>query len=111
MKSLQTLAIAAALVATASNAYSAEAWQRTHPRVSEVDGRISNQEARVQRGVQRGQLSQGQASQLRAGDSAIQAEEGADAAAHGGHLTRGEQRQINQQENANSRAIFRGRHG
>lgn len=47
---------------------------------------------------------------MRADDRAIRAEERADAAVNGGHITRAEQAQINRQENANSRTIRDGRH-
>ena len=47
---------------------------------------------------------------MRADDHAIRAEERADAAVNGGHITRAEQRNINRQENANSRTIYNGRH-
>ena len=47
---------------------------------------------------------------LHADDRAIRTEERADARVNGGHITKGEQRVINQQENANSRAIYDERH-
>ena len=61
--------------------------------------------ARIDAGLRDHQLNRAQAHQLRADDHSIRTEERADASVNGGHITRGEQRQINAQENANSRAI------
>ena len=103
---------AAALVAAlaAGTAADAQSFAQTHPRRAEVNGRLANQNARITNGVRDGQLTHGEAHALRADDHAIRTEERADAAVNGGHITRGEQRSINRQENANSRAIFNGRH-
>ena len=100
------------LVGTLGFAASADAqtWDQQHPRRAEVNGRLANQNARVTNGVRDGQLNHAQAHQLRADDHAIRAEERADASVNGGHITRAEKRQINQQENANSRAIYGEKH-
>ena len=42
---------------------------------------------------------------LRANDRAIKAQEHAEVKANGGHLTKAEQRQLNREENANSKLI------
>lgn len=103
---------AATLVATLGLAAQAEAqsFAQTHPRRAEVNARLANQNARITNGVRDGQLTHGEARALRADDRAMRAEERADAAVNGGHITRAEQRNINRQENANSRAIYNGRH-
>lgn len=103
----------AALVAAlgwSSATYAQTAWQQAHPRRTEVNGRLANQNARIKAGVADGQISHAQAHALRSDDRAIRAEERADASVNGGHITHGEQATLNRQENANSRAIFRGRH-
>jgi hypothetical protein len=76
-----------------------------HPRRNEVNTRIDNQRERINQGVKNGTLTQQQAQQLRANDRAIKQQEHADVKANGGHLTAGEQKQLNQEENANSTLI------
>ena len=103
MKTVSAAAILLALVAGESA--HAQSFDATHPRRAEVNGRLGVQNARIRAGVTDGQLSRRQARRLHADDRAIRAEERADASVNGGHITRGEQRQVNRQENANSRAI------
>lgn len=106
------IAGAATLVATLGLAAQAQAqsFAQTHPRRAEVNERLSNQNARISNGVKDGQLTHGEAKAMRADDRAIRAEERADAAVNGGHITQAEKRNLNRQENANSRAIYNGRH-
>lgn len=108
----RTLALAtlAATFALPLSAATAETWAQAHPRRAEVNERLAHQNARITQGVREGQLTPGQARALRADDRAIRAEERADAAVNGGHITRGEQNRLNRQENADGRAIFDGRH-
>jgi hypothetical protein len=81
-----------------------------HPRRNEVNERVANQRARINEGERTGKLSPAQANQLRANDRAIKQQEHADVKANGGHLTKGEQRQLNQEENANSTLIHDEKH-
>jgi Skp family chaperone for outer membrane proteins len=81
-----------------------------HPRRNQVNKRVDNQRARINEGVKNGELSKGQARQLRANDRAIKAQEHAEVKANGGHLTKAEQRQLNQEENANSKLIHDEKH-
>ena len=76
-----------------------------HPRCNEVNTRIDNQRERINQGVKNGTLTGQQAQQLRANDRAIKQQEHADVKANGGNLTPGEQKQLNQEENANSTLI------
>jgi hypothetical protein len=80
-------------------------WNATHPRRAEVNGRLNNQNARINAGVRDGQLSHGQAAQLHREDHAIRQEERGMAAEHGGHITAHDQRVLNRQENAVSNQI------
>jgi V8-like Glu-specific endopeptidase len=88
-----------------------------HPRRNQVNKRVDNQRGRINEGVKNGELSKkngelskGQARQLRANDRAIKAQEHAEVKANGGHLTKAEQRQLNQEENANSKLIHDEKH-
>jgi hypothetical protein len=85
-------------------------FAKQHPRRNQVNKRVKNQRRRINQGVKDGQLTKGQAKQLRANDNAIKAQEHADVKANGGHLTGAEQHQLNQEENANSQMIHDERH-
>ncbi len=81
-----------------------------HPRRNEVNKRVDNQRERINEGVKDGQISKQQAHQLRSNDRAIKQQEHAEVKANGGHLTKAEQRQANQEENANSTMIHDEKH-
>ena len=76
-----------------------------HPRRNEVNTRVDNQRERINQGLKNGKLTGQEAQQLRANDRAIKQQEHADVKANGGYLTRAQQKQINQEENANSQLI------
>jgi hypothetical protein len=86
------------------------AWQAEHPRRVQVNQRLANQNKRIVAGEQSGKVSAAQAERLQAKDGQIREQERADAAAHGGHLTQGEQRQLNREENRNSQRIYQDKH-
>jgi hypothetical protein len=85
-------------------------FAKQHPRRNQVNKRVANQRSRINQGVKNGSLTHAQAHQLRANDNAIKAQEHADVKANGGHLTGAEQKQINQEENANSALIHDEKH-
>ncbi len=103
-------AVAALLVPSLGFAKGNGAWQASHPRRAEVNQRLENQNARIRDGVEDGKLSHAQAKQLHAEDHQIRQEERAMAKDNGGHITKTEQRALNQQENATSRQIYREKH-
>jgi len=80
-------------------------WDKDHPRRTEVNKRLENQNARVKKEVKEGEITKAQASQLHQEDKQIRQQERAMAAQHGGHITKQEQKQLNQEENAVSRQI------
>jgi len=103
-----TLTIAAVLVTglAATTAFAKEnKWQRHHPRRAEVNHRLHNQNARIDDKVKDGQMTKQQARQLHKDDHQIRQEERDMAAQDHGHLTKADQRAINQQENAVSKDI------
>ena len=81
-----------------------------HPRRAEVNHRLAVQNARIHQGVKEGTITRGEAAQLHAEHRAVRAEERADAAQHDGHITKAEQHQLNNQENAISKQIYDARH-
>jgi len=100
-----TAVSALAILLLASPAFAQNNFDKTHPRRAEVNQRLKNQNARVDKKVADGKMSQGEANKIHKEDHAIRREEKADAAANGGHITKQEQKQINHQENHVSRQI------
>ena len=95
----------AALGLSATSASAESFWQFHHPRRAEVNERLANQNFRINREVREGEVSPWQARRLHRDDFAIRREERAMASFNGGHITRGEQRALNHQENVMSRRI------
>jgi hypothetical protein len=109
-KSIRTLTTAAAvslaLAGIATNALADETqWQKDHPRRTEVNARLNNQNRRIHNEVKDGQINKAQAAQLHSEDHAIRTEERTMASTNGGHITKTEQRALNQQENQVSQQI------
>jgi hypothetical protein len=81
-----------------------------HPRVNEVNQRLSNQQSRIQSGEANGTINGKQAARDEKQDANIAQRESADEAKHNGHLTKGEDRRLNKSENHDSRRIRRQKH-
>jgi len=92
-------------LATVAGTSSAATWQNCHPRRAEVNARLHEQNIRIDRDVRDGTLSWHQAAVLHRDDRRILQEERDMARLDGGHITRSEQRVLNQQENFVSRHI------
>jgi hypothetical protein len=80
-------------------------WQKDHPRRTQVNGRLANQNKRINNEEKSGQITQGQAKQLHSEDHAMRQEERTMASTNGGHITKAEQKSLNQQENQVSQQI------
>ncbi len=80
-------------------------WAKDHPRRAEVNKRLANQNRRINAEVKEGEMGKGQAAKMKAEDRQIRKEERAMASQNGGHITKQEQRTLNQQENKVSREI------
>ena len=80
-------------------------WQKDHPRRTEVNiaprqpGQAHPQERKE------GEITKAQAQKLHSEDHAIRQEERTMASTNGGHITKTEQRALNQQENQVSKQI------
>jgi len=81
-----------------------------HPRVNEIDNRLANQQRRVDAGVNHGQINARQEERDNARDARVSRQLSRDEAIHGGHITAGEQRQLNRELNENSERIYDQRH-
>jgi hypothetical protein len=91
--------------AMATSAVAATHWEKTHPRRDQVNDRLARQNVRIHHQVKEGDLTTSQAAALHKDDRQIRGEERAMASQNGGHITRSEQKVLNQQENAVSRQI------
>jgi hypothetical protein len=104
----RSLSFAAAVVALAGaigTASAATAWQKDHPRRTQVNHRLGNQNARIHNDVKDGTLTKGQAATLHTEDHQVRQEERDMASQNGGHITKQEQSVLNKQENGISRQI------
>lgn len=84
---------------------SANHWENRHPRRDQVLDRVQHQAHRIREERKEGDISKAQAHALRLSDRSIALQQRADARANSGHLTRAEQRTLNRELNANSKAI------
>lgn len=115
MKGLKTIAATFGILALGSfvlsgPSFAENQWQENHPGRARINHRLKHQNRRIEAGEKRGQISEQEEEQLHAQQQNIHNQEVQDAAAHGGHLTKSERHQINQEENAESRQIYQDRH-
>jgi len=85
-------------------------WQKNHPRREQVNERLNNQRKRINEGEKSGKLTPQQAGELHKEDRNIRQQERQMARQNGGHITKTEQRALNQEENRSSRKIYREKH-
>jgi hypothetical protein len=97
----------AVLGSTVSAAFAETQWERNHPRRDQVNDRLANQNHRINHELKEGEITKQQARQLHREDHGIRQEERDMARMNGGHITKGEQKVLNQQENGVSRQIGR----
>jgi hypothetical protein len=102
------LSYAAALISLAGLVGTASAettWQKNHPRRTQVNHRLANQNKRIHQDVKDGTLSKSQAANLHHDDRQVRQEERDMASQNGGHITKPEQKVLNGQENKISEQI------
>ena len=104
-KILTVAAVTVSRAGMASTALAETQWQKDHPRRTEVNKRLVNQNRRINKEVKEGEISKGQAKQLHKEDHQIRQEERDMASQNGGHITKSEQKVLNQQENQVSKQI------
>jgi hypothetical protein len=114
MKHLLTLAcaglIAGTMLSTPALAQSTNVTDPGHPRVSEIDNRLQDQQTREDNGVKDGQINGKQLTHDDKTDSRVQKQLSRDESKHNGHITKREQRRMNHELNKNSHRIHRQRH-
>ncbi len=82
-------------------------WEKHHPRRDQVNDRLENQDKRINQDVKQGQLTQAQAAALHKDGQAMRQEERDMAALDNGHITKADQKALDQQENSVSKLIGR----
>ncbi|WP_420265405.1 hypothetical protein [Candidatus Magnetominusculus dajiuhuensis] len=80
-------------------------WQKNHPRRTQVNKRLHNQNKRINKELRQGKISRNQAKQLKKENRQIRRDERHMAKQHGGHITKEEQKALNQRENGVSNQI------
>jgi Skp family chaperone for outer membrane proteins len=76
-----------------------------HPRRAQVNTRLARQNYRIDKKVEDGKMSEKEAAKLHTEDHQIRQEEKDMASQDGGHITKQEQKTLNQQENQVSKGI------
>src|ERR1700719_4428747 len=103
LKSIRTAltvaAVTLALAGLTTNALADTQWQKDHPRREQVNNRLANQNKRIHQERKEGEITKAQAKQLHSEDHAIRQEERTMASTNNGHITKTEQRALNQQQN------------
>jgi hypothetical protein len=108
LRHVTTIALAGVFaVGLSAGAMAATGWEQSHPRRDQVNDRLHNQNARINQERREGEIGYRRAAQLHRDDHQIRNEERIMARQDGGHITRLEQRTLNQQENHVSRQIGR----
>ena len=103
---LTVAAVSVALGGFAANAMADDTqWQKDHPRREQVNNRLANQNKRIHQERKEGEITKAQAAKLHSEDRAIRKEERTMASTNGGHITKAEQKALNQQENQVSKQI------
>jgi hypothetical protein len=102
---LSYAAVLVTLAALAGTASAETTWQKNHPRRTQVNHRLENQNKRIHQDVKNGTLTKAQAANLHHEDHQVRQEERDMASQNGGHITKSEQRVLNGQENKISSEI------
>lgn len=101
-------ALAGSLATLGTTSFAAEhdsQWAKKHPRREQVNERLNNQNHRIANEVKEGDMTHAQAAKLHKEDRQIRKEERLMASQNGGHITKQEQKTLNQQENVVSQQI------
>lgn len=104
-KTLSLIGVVGMLAAVSTQSFAATEFQKEHPRRAEVNQRLDKQDKRIHQEVKEGKMSKPEAKKLHKEDHQIHKEERAMASQNGGHITKLEQKTLNQQENGVSKQI------
>jgi len=93
------LAAGLVVIGLAGSAVAESQWDKEHPRRDQVNDRLANQNRRIHHEVKEGEMSRAKAARLHKDDRHVRREERMMARQDRGHITKHEQRTLNQQEN------------
>jgi hypothetical protein len=102
---LTVAAVTLSLGGLAGTAIADTQWQKQHPRREQVNNRLANQNKRINQERKEGEINKAQTAKLHREDHAIRQEERTMASTNHGHITKAEQKALNQQENQVSKQI------
>jgi hypothetical protein len=106
MKKLSlTFAIILGLLVASSSSFAQSKFAKTHPRRHQVNSRLANQNKRIDNKVKEGDMSKAKAAKLHKDDRQVRSEERKMASQNHSHITKQEQKTLNQQENKTSKKI------
>ena len=109
-RTLLTALFGAAVLFGTIGAANATPWTNHHPRRAEVNHRLARQDHRINHDLRTGKITFHQARMLHREDRMIRGNERMDARFDGSHVTRPEDRALNQDENGVSRQIHQDAH-
>jgi hypothetical protein len=104
-KLLSSLAIVALLTSAPAMAQTTDTTTPRTPRVNEIKQRIESQENKISNDVKEGKITAKQAVRDEKVDAEVKKQLSADQANHAGHITKAEQRHMNNELNKNSKRI------
>ncbi len=107
MNTRKLLMVTLGAMVALGGAASAQTFDQTHPARAEVNGRLANQNARIDAERADGQISAHRAHRLHMADRRIRRHERRYAYFHHGRISRAEQHRLNRAENHVSRPIDR----
>lgn len=86
------------------------AYDPGHPRVNQVNRRQTNQQRRIANGIKSHKLTPNQTAHIEKRETGVERTEKKDMSKDNGHLTKGEQRNLNHRENKISTTIHDDKH-
>jgi len=107
-KILTLAAMTIAFASVGSNVFAKTTWQTDHPRRTEVNNRLANQNKRINTELKDGAISKTKAAALHNDDHQIRTEERDMASQNGSHITKLEQKTLNRQESAVNQKLCTG---
>ena len=81
-----------------------------HQRRDQVNARRNHQHSRIEKGIKSGKITPREHHQLAREGNKIRHQEHADRRANGGYITKGQQKQLNREQNQRSKQIYKDKH-
>jgi hypothetical protein len=106
----KTLALAASFVLSPAAIFAQSTTTTTTTTPPTINQRKENQQDRIAQGVKSGQLTAGETSHLEKQEAGINKEEAGMRAQDNGHLTKQDRKTLTQQQNTESKRIYRDKH-